>query len=35
MIDDILEKKGIKSIILEAGGENYSENSQNFYKGDV
>ena len=30
-----LEKKGIKSIILEAGGENYSENSQNFYKGNV
>ena len=30
-----LEKKNIKSIIIEAGQENYDENSQKFYKGET
>ena len=30
-----LEKKNIKCLLLEAGGENFSENSQEFYKGKI
>ena len=30
-----LEKKNIKCLIMEAGGENYSEISQEFYKGKI
>ena len=30
-----LEKKNINSIIIEAGNENYSEISQDFYKGKI
>ncbi len=30
-----LEKKNIKCLVIEAGGENYSEASQEFYKGKV
>jgi len=30
-----LEKKNIKCLLIEAGSENYSENSQEFYKGKI
>ena len=30
-----LEKKNINSLIIEAGNENYSEKSQDFYKGKI
>ena len=30
-----LEKKNIKCLLIEAGGENYSEISQEFYKGKI
>ena len=30
-----LEKKNIKCLIIEAGNENYSEDSQEFYKGKI
>ena len=30
-----LEKKNIKSLIIEAGGENYNKTSQEFYKGKI
>ena len=30
-----LEKKGISSVIIEAGNINYDEKSQSFYKGTV
>ena len=30
-----LEKKKIKCLIIEAGSENYSESSQEFYKGKI
>jgi len=30
-----LEKKNIKCLLIEAGGENYSETSQEFYKGKI
>ena len=30
-----LEKKNIKRLLIEAGGENYSEASQEFYKGKI
>ena len=30
-----LEKKNIKCLVIEAGGENYSEASQEFYKGKI
>ena len=31
----LLEKKNIKCLLIEAGGENYSETSQEFYKGKI
>ena len=30
-----LEKKNIKCLLIEAGGENYSQTSQEFYKGKI